>query len=348
MAAFGVWVWQPGAGLALVLGGELAGLWLLARPGTVSRGALGRTALAVAAGTAAAAPLLMTTVGRAEGGFPLGISSEMIPILIASTAALLFGLPALLHIVVEPGARALRVLTFALMIASVVIVLPAVNSADKLSFTFYLGLAVAAGWTLAGIWARLVARGRRVAAWTLTLAVLLPVNGLYLAVQLAGPEASDSRGDDRELTGWLRDHTPPDAVLIDTPERVELLVLVRRRLYYGRDTYAVQWGYDAADMARRRQVRDVLVGVPGPGGTALPAPGGAEREEAALKDLRAFAESGVGPVFVIWRGADHPGVAAAASVMARRPEAFEPVYTAGGDRVYRLTGSKAPPPSPRP
>jgi hypothetical protein len=347
LSVFGVWVWQPGAGLALALGGLLAGLWLLARPETATRGAVARAAVAAAAGTAAAAPLLITTVGRARVGFPLGVSPEILPILIASTAALLFGLSALPRLDTEPGPRALRTLGFGLMIASLVILLPTVNSADKLSFTFYLVPAVAAGWVLAGICGRLAARGRRPAAWALMLAILLPVNGLYVAVVLAGRDAGARKGDPK-LTDWLGAHTPADAVLIDTPERMDLLVRVPRRLYYGRDTYALQWGYDAAEMSRRRRVRDVLVGEPGPGGTAIPAPPDSTLRATALANLRRFAATGIGPVYVVWRDADHPGVAPASSFMARHPEAFEPVYADSGARVYRFTESRARPPSPPP
>ena len=70
LAAFGMWVWNPGVGGACALGLLLAGAALLLRPGAVPRRLLVMGATAFAGGSALAAPLLLRTVGRAEAPFP--------------------------------------------------------------------------------------------------------------------------------------------------------------------------------------------------------------------------------------------------------------------------------------
>ena len=192
LAAFGMWVWNPGLAGAGGLGLLLAGVLLLVRPGAVPRRLVVMGAMAFACGSALAAPLLLSTVGRTEAPFPIGWSPAWAGILIASSAALVLGGPALWKLGARPGARVFQGLAVGMMIAALWTVLPPPNSSDKMPFVFYLFPAVAAGWTLARWWKALRARGRAAWAWAILIAVCVPISALYLAVYLfqrgSGPD----------------------------------------------------------------------------------------------------------------------------------------------------------------
>ena len=223
--AFALWMWHPGVAGAATLGTALAGVLLLIRPGPVPRRLVSWGAAAFACGSALAAPLLMHSVARAEGPFPIGWSPAWPGILIGSTAALLLGLPALLRLPAMRGARVFQALAAGMMIGALWTVLPPPNTGDKMSLVFYLFPAVAAGWTLARWWRALRRRGRGALAWILLLALCLPINGLYLAAYLfeKGPEPLSK--DERDLYGWLAERAPGEAVVLDSQERADVLVL---------------------------------------------------------------------------------------------------------------------------
>ncbi len=351
VAAFAVWFWSPPLALGVLLGLALAGLGLLLAPGPVGRGPVLLAGAAAGAGTVLAAPLLAATVTRAQAPFPLGFFPAAVPILIASVAALIFGVPGLLAGPAGPGRRLARALALGLGAAALVVVLPGANTVDKMSPVFYLVPAVAGGWTLSRMWDRWRARGRGAAAWALVLALFLPVNGLYLAALLFQPAPPPPGAEARALDDWLRTHTPPDAVVLDTPERTGVLVRVPRRQYFARETYARQWGYDPAEIAAREEVRRALEGVPAAGGRADWSPPDSVRTARALEVLDDFAAGGTGPLYVVWREADHPGVGPGATVMARDPARFRVVYAEPGVRVYRYVpgaGSGIPSGTDRP
>ncbi len=336
-AALGVWLWHPGVAVPVMAGVALAGLWLLLRPGPVPRRAALSGALGVAVGSAAAAPLLLVTVSRAQGPFPLGAPPVLPAILVGSTAAMLLGLPALARSRGGPGLRVYRALAAGYAVGAVLTRLPPPNTKDKMPFVFYLLLAGAAGWMVARLLRWFRARGRGKTGWALLLALLLPVNLLYLAVYLFEPASPGPSPAAHALYDWLAAGTPADAVILDSPERDDVLVRVPRRQFWGREPYALQWEYDPAVMNARRVVRDVLEGAPGPQRTAIwPAPDAGEVGP-ALATLAGFARSGTGPLYVLWRPDDHGGAPAEESVMAAHPERFRMVWSNSEASVYRYT-----------
>ncbi len=335
LAAFGAWVWNPGVAGAGALGLLPAGALLLAWPGAVRRRVVVMGASAFACGSALAAPLLLQTVGRAEASLPIGWSPAWAGILIASAAALVLGLPALRRLPARAGARAFRALALGMMVAALWTVLPPPNSGDKMPFVFYLFLAVAAGWTLARWWTALRARGRSAWAWTILIALCVPISALYLAVYLFEKAPAPSSRDARSLYAWMAERTPPDAVFVDSQERADVLALVPRRQYWGREPYAHQRGYPSAEMNRRRDVRDALVGVCVD--SRYPRPAIAPVDTTATLDaLDAFAAENVGPLYVLWRTSDHGSARAGTSFMGRRADRFEIVWWNPEATVFRF------------
>ena len=102
----------------------------------------------------------------------------------------------------------------------------------------------------------------------------------------------------------------------------DVLVSVPRRQYWGREAYAEQWGYDAAEMNRRRALRDRLVG---PEATTT-----ADETSPDLAPLRAMGA----PVYLIVRAED-VGAGPFASWGEAHP-AFREVHASAGIRLFRL------------
>jgi hypothetical protein len=291
-------------------------------------------AIAFACGSALAAPFLIGPVGRAEPAFPIGWSPAWAGILIGSLAALVLGGPALWNAASRPGARALAALALGMMIAALWTVLPHPNSGDKMPFVFYLFPAVAAGWTLARWWRALRVRGRGAWAWTILLGLCVPISALYVAVYLFERAPAPASVDERSLYAWMAERTPADAVFIDSQERADVVVLAPRRQYWGREPYAHHWGYPAAEMNRRRDVRDALVGVCADPRYARP-PVVPVDTTATLAALDAFVAENVGPLYALWRTSDHGSARAGTSFMGRRPDRFEIVWWNPAATVFR-------------
>jgi hypothetical protein len=238
-------------------------------------------------------------------------------------AALCFGWPALRRAPRTPALHAFRVLALAFMAAALAIRLPGPNTADKMPFVFYILPAVAAGWG----WASWVSRGRPRLRLAISLAALLPVNLLYVAWYAFSPADPPPDIEAMRLRAWLRENAPPSAVVLDSGDRDEVVVWVPRRQYWGRESYARQWGYDPREMDERRRVRDVLLSRPR---------AAAFEVERAVIALDAFARNLEAPVFVIWRPADHGGAGDAESVLFRRPDRFRLVWYGDDAAVYRF------------
>ena len=117
------------------------------------------------------------------------------------------------------------------------------------------------------------------------------------------------------LARWVRQHTERTDVFIDEDSRVPLLVTGPRRYYFGRESYAEQWGYDRLEMARRRDVRDELYG---DAATLAPA------------TTQALVELGT-DIYMVERSSTGP-----LPPPARFPQNFEPVYTGDEIRLYRF------------
>jgi len=308
MAAFGCWVLHPVVGLVATLALALAGGALLLAPGGISRGAIGRGAVAAALGTAAGLVLVAATAGRAESPVPLGFDPRgALAVVTSSTAALLLGIPALLRLRSGAATRFVRVAAVAFAAASLVVVLPPPNTADKMAYTFYLLPAIAAGWTLGRWWAALARRGRRGLARVGLVFLLAPATGLFGAALLAEKPPASPSAEERDLYAWLGRETPPETIVLDTAGRVEVTVRVPRRQYWGRELYSRLWGYDPEEMERRREVRNALAGRD-IRWEDLYAP----RAIAAVARLGLFSRARRWPVLVLWRRPDHGGTGSSA------------------------------------
>jgi hypothetical protein len=334
-AVFGCWVLHPAVAVAVVGSAALAGMILLARPGPVLRRVVMVAAGAVLLGTAAAYPVLGMSVTRAGHGLPFGFDpAAAAAIAISSTAALLLGVPGLRRIPGWKGApRTFLVLCWTTMVASLAVALPPPNTADKMAFVFYLMPAVSAGWVLGRWWYGSRRTGRVALVWAGLLLLLVPVNALYVAAVWFERDRPAVPAAEGELYAVLAAETPPDAVILDTAERDDVLVRVPRRQFWGREPYARQWGYDPMHMSVRRAVRD-----------AWNPPGAPPRsvDPRAVRALDAFAAVDVGPLYLVWRPEDHDGLRFAEAFSPRDRARFEPVWAneAGEVLRYRPAGRR--------
>jgi hypothetical protein len=310
LAVLATWLWNPALGL-------LAGIVLLVfsalqlvAPGPGGRGPAGTLLALWAAATVPGLLLVSASVGRSEGAAPFGLAGDA---LLASVLGALAGL-----LLAVPGFRLLDGdqrrwvggLGLAALVAAALVSLPFPNSLDKNPYPLHaIAALVGGGWI-----GSLVFGGRRWLAGVL-LALLLPVNLLYWGVLWVDPADAPPTPAETALHDWLRTETSPGTIVLDTPERVDVLWRVPRRQYFGRETYARQWGYDAAILAERRSVRDALQG------------GGEQKD--AFAHLARFAEERGAPVLVLWRPADHGG---AAPPYGDR----EPVWENGTVLVFRV------------
>lgn len=179
---------------------------------------------------------------------PFGFSPGVLAGLLAGALfALLAGGAALTRLWREntaPG-RFLVVWSGMTLLFAAAVRLPGPNSADKFAFLVYLVPAVAAGWWVAERW-----HGTRGAL--LLALLLLPANLIGYAGYWCDGDPRRPSTDRGLLWTWLRERTPPHAVVIEARERVEAPVRAARRLYFGRASYAEQWGYARVPMAERR------------------------------------------------------------------------------------------------
>lgn len=196
-----------------------------------------------------------------------------------------------------------------------VIRLPGPNTTDKFTYLVYVPLVAPAAIGLAG-WAR--TRGRV----ALLLLLLAPANLIGWAGYWGDPDRSARPPDLAAAYGWLARSTPADAVTLDNHDRCDLLVLVPRSQYWGRQAYADQWGYDRYEMDRRRTLRDVVYDPARP-----VTPADLER----LGKLKR-------PVFVLWRQDDFTSEADFTKLDAT-PDLFERVFDSPTVRVYRVRSS---------
>jgi hypothetical protein len=322
-------------GALLVLAG--AGCFLFhAVLGGAWVGALGAGGALAAARLRSRRPLLVTLTAGLAGilGAPLFLavtrtmeSDNLLPVTIAPLA--MASLPVTLAAVLILGWPALRAwarrrdeatLTFLLATAVLAVYalfarLPGPNQFDKPPILVFVPLAVVAGAGTGMLLARWTNGGKRGLLVVLLVLVTLPVNALRLASFVAESRGPERTAAEERVLAWLGSATPRDAVVIDSADRVDVLVYAPRRQYWGIEAYADQWGYDAGEMDRRRALRDRLYTGPCPSPEDL----------RPLRDLPA-------PVYVVLREGDAPGRAACFDAHPLLAREFEQP----GIRVYRV------------
>lgn len=237
-----------------------------------------------------------------------------IGIAIGCAFVLLAGIPALVRLwrTGRTPERLFVAWTVATVLFAAVIRLPGPNTTDKFTWLVYLPLAVAAA-----LWAGEKWRGARGAL--LALLLLLPVNVIGYAGYWGEADGRELSPASMALYSWIAENTPPEAVIVENRERVGVLVHGPRRLYWGREAYADQWGYDPARMAIRRATVAALYDP------------GARLDEAAVADLRTLAV----PVFVVVRAEDFTS-SDDFHTLDRYPGLFGLVYDTTEARIYRL------------
>ena len=194
--------------------------------------------------------------------------------------------------------------------------LPGANQYDKTTIVAFVPLALLAGAGVPGLWRRWAGTRRKLFAAFLVI-YLVPENAMLLAAFAVEDPIPAPTPSEVAFEAWSGKNTPSSAIFIDTPERLDLLVRGPRRLYFGREAYAEQWGYPKEEMARRWELVKRLLGVGGGGRIA-----GLE----ALDTLD-------GDVYVVVRDRDRSSGVPAAVESPGEP--FDRVYDHDGIRVYR-------------
>jgi len=197
---------------------------------------------------------------------PVGFSAmKTAAVLISCAGALILALPWVARFVRsrENPQYFYALLALAALLVSLLIVLPGPNVYDKPPYFAYLPLAPLAGWNLHSLCAKGSTRGRRAAIAALCAIAVLPNTALLYAAYVADTGPVRARPDELEMYDWVGANTQRDAVFLENGDRVGMVVLGPRRLIWGHDSYAYQWGYDKKEMERRRALRDrVFSGTP--------------------------------------------------------------------------------------
>jgi len=322
-ALFLALMFHPVVGFMMVAVSGITGLVLLVlgpRRGGQSFGAIVAWGASVAVSLILAVPYLVSVTRGKPGGqlVPLHFDWVNVAGLLVGVAFVMiasFGLLRRLWGDATPWGRMLVTWIVATFVFASSIRLPGPNTTDKFTYLLYLPPAILAGVALSRHW-------RGMTGLVLALAILAPANLLSWASYFGEPDFSTRPAEVIEAYDWLRANTSRDTIVLDSRDRCDVLVSVPRRQYWGREAYAEQWGYDKAEMARRRALRDQLLGKPGV----------AARNGAAV-DTGPLAAAGA-PVIVIVRAED-VGAAAFATWDADHPQ-FHEVNRSAGIRLFRL------------
>ncbi|MFH1756280.1 MAG: hypothetical protein ABIA59_11330, partial [Candidatus Latescibacterota bacterium] len=203
--------------------------------------------------------LYLVTHGKESGGLlPFAISFERIAGLVI-TCALVMILAAFQWKKIAADrsheARFFMFATLTTLIFCVLVILPGPNTYDKPPFFVFFPLAIAGGWTLAELTghSRSFLRNKAMIA-AIFILLLMPTNLIAMLGYFYTPTGPVVTACEADVAAWVRTNTPRDAIIIDSDDRVFLLVAGPRRYYYGRHGYAVQWNYRNNEMARRRAV----------------------------------------------------------------------------------------------
>ena len=302
--------------IALAVGG---GITMLFAHGARWRGFL--VAVLVAGSLAACLPYLLSTFRPGERSGPGLVGFHLFHVLSLPFSLAGVGLLSILAIrslwrSAEPAAILFLGTLAACVGYSIFGQLPGANQYDKTTLVAFVPLALAGGFGVPLVWEALRGSRRLRGAFVVCMALfLIPENGISLAVFAADSKAPVISAEERALFEWIAEETPPDAVFIDSADRVDVLVRGPRRQYWGVPSYASQWGYPLDEMARRRALRDAVY----EGLLSI-------EQMDALRALHA-------PVYVVARETDLPGSGAR---LAARPDLFRQVFAAGKVRVFEI------------
>ena len=322
-ALFLTLMFHPVVGFTTVAVSGLTGVALMitgVRRGGASFRSAATWGVAVLAALALAGPYLVGVTRGKPGTQMVPIHLDwvnVVGLLIGCSFVLLAAFPAgrRLWREAQPFGRFLVTWILATFVFASIIRLPGPNTTDKFTYLLYLPLAILASVHLATIW-----RGPR----HVVIAVLLlaPANLIGYASYFTDPDRSARPIEVTQAYDWLRTNTPRDAVILDSGERCDALVTVPRRQYWGRESYAEQWGYDTIEMDRRRSLRDRLLGPPGVADGVF--------DRSLLEPLRQLGS----PVYLIVRAED-VGEVAFQHWSETHPQ-FSRVFDRPGIAIYQL------------
>lgn len=207
--------------------------------------------------------------------------------------------------------------TASVLAACTVLDLPAANSFDKLPFLPFFPLAVAGGWTIAEFAERAPTARGRLSRYVLACLILFgPLNLLMFAAYYHTPPTHRLNEDEERVATWIRAATPRESIMIDSKRNCFLLVAGPRRYYLASEAFAEVWGYDRAEIERRKALkRDIYS--PGP------------LEPATLETLGRMPD----PVYVIVRSDSD---AVGASDLAERSAFLRRVFSSGAVIVFEV------------
>ncbi len=217
---------------------------------------------------ALSAPYILSVAGAKESEqlVPFSVSPlKTAAVLISCAAAILLGAPWVARFLKERGQPRYfyGLLAAAALIVALCIDLPGPNKYDKPPYFAYLPLAPLAGWSLVSICRRGATVGRRALLSVFCAVAIAPNAALLYAAYVADPAPEGLLPERTGLYEWIRENTPREAVFLENKDRVKLVVLGPRRLIWGQESYADQWGYDRDEMERRKELRDRVYSKPG-------------------------------------------------------------------------------------
>ena len=196
------------------------------------------------------------------GAIPLGFSGvKMIGIFVSCAFVLVAAAFQAKAVVVarSPATNLLVCTVIAVLGICTVFQLPGSNTADKLPLLFFYPLAVMGGWTIADVADRAKSPRRRYLRYVLvSLLAFAPLNVLQFAGYYNTAPITRLSQDEKRIAEWIREHTPRGSVILDSRQYGFLLVAGPRRYYLGNERYAREWGYDPAEVDRRRHVLNSL------------------------------------------------------------------------------------------
>ncbi len=302
-----------GAGLAFVFGFARRRALVLAAAGTLS--------------FAVALPYILSLTvasGSADTAFPLGLNPRYWLSLPGTLGGVLFlSWPLWKRLPRKPEHRLLLFWAVTASVYAIFANLPGGNQYDKPPIILFVPLALAAGFALPGLWARTQGRRRTLLLLFLVL-FLVPENALRwsaFAFEATPPEFAHVN---RDLYRWIREDTPRNAIFIDTKDRADVLVRGPRRQFWGTEAYAMHFSYSDEVLDPRRAVVAAVYG-----------------DEPVTPEELAPLGAMDGPVYVIAREADHPGIGAR---LLAQPDLFTPVYEGDGVRVFAVRTDRLPEP----
>lgn len=239
-------------------GAALAAVLLVSKP-LRRRAALMLMCMAIV--SVLALPYLYAVSGakEAEQLIPIGVSlRKTAAVLISCAGALALGGYWVARFLSDRRAPQFfyGVLAAASLAVALGIVLPGPNSFDKPPYFAFLPLAPLAGWSISAIYRKGRSRVSRALIAALLALAIVPDTALLYAAYVADSGPQTAPKEDAKMNAWIREHTPRDAVFLENGDRVGMVVLGPRRLIWGNDSYAFQWGYDRAEMQRRMSLRD--------------------------------------------------------------------------------------------